>query len=132
MQIAHLFGIAIAICVQANYLESAIPSVSVQSLNKLYHASKSESDEHVNTIKTLQQKIQNIQNNKKNDIVFLIDSSSSVGNRNFRSEVKFVRKILNSLNVSFNFTRVAVVPFSSAKKEVSVFVLLCYIYRHRH
>ncbi|XP_059610984.1 sushi, von Willebrand factor type A, EGF and pentraxin domain-containing protein 1-like [Phlebotomus argentipes] len=53
------------------------------------------------------------QKNKKLDAVFLIDSSSSVGRRNFMSEVKFVKKLLSDFPVSINYTRVAVVQFSS-------------------
>uniref|UniRef100_A0A1B0DKC7 Uncharacterized protein n=1 Tax=Phlebotomus papatasi TaxID=29031 RepID=A0A1B0DKC7_PHLPP len=53
------------------------------------------------------------QRNKKLDAVFLIDSSSSVGRRNFMSEVKFVKKLLSDFPVSLNYTRVSVVQFSS-------------------
>lgn len=74
--------------------------------------------EIVRTVELLRRKIQSMQENKKNDLVFLIDSSHSVGNANFRSEVKFVRKMLNGFKVTYNFTRVAVVPFSSSKKVV--------------
>ncbi|XP_031635123.1 sushi, von Willebrand factor type A, EGF and pentraxin domain-containing protein 1-like isoform X2 [Contarinia nasturtii] len=55
---------------------------------------------------------------KKMDIVFLIDSSSSVGKTNFRSELKFVTKFLSDFNVSFNYTRVSIVTFSSQEKIV--------------
>lgn len=55
---------------------------------------------------------------KKMDIVFLIDSSSSVGKSNFRSELKFVVKFLSDFNVSFNYTRVSIVTFSSQEKIV--------------
>lgn len=55
---------------------------------------------------------------KKMDIVFLIDSSSSVGKSNFRSELKFVTKFLSDFNVSFNYTRVSIVTFSSQEKIV--------------
>lgn len=55
---------------------------------------------------------------KKLDIVFLIDSSSSVGKSNFHSELKFVTKFLSDFNVSFNYTRVSIVTFSSQKKIV--------------
>lgn len=58
---------------------------------------------------------------KKIDIVFLIDSSSSVGKQNFLSEMKFVVKFLSDFNVSFNYTRVAIVTFSSQGKIVSAF-----------
>ncbi|XP_055618198.1 sushi, von Willebrand factor type A, EGF and pentraxin domain-containing protein 1-like [Toxorhynchites rutilus septentrionalis] len=53
---------------------------------------------------------------KRVDIVFLIDASSSVGKTNFISEIKFVKKLLSDFNVSFNYTRVAVITFSSRKK----------------
>lgn len=55
---------------------------------------------------------------KKIDIVFLIDSSSSVGKSNFRSELRFVIKFLSDFNVSYNYTRVSIVTFSSQEKIV--------------
>lgn len=58
---------------------------------------------------------------KKIDIVFLIDSSSSVGKSNFLSELRFVIKFLSDFNVSFNYTRVAVVTFSSQEQIVCYF-----------
>lgn len=57
---------------------------------------------------------------KKLDIVFLIDSSSSVGKSNFRSELRFVIKFLSDFNVSFNYTRVSIVTFSSQEKIVCI------------
>lgn len=56
---------------------------------------------------------------KKIDLVFLIDSSSSVGKINFFSEIRFVKKVLADFTVSFNNTRVGIVSFSSAGKVVS-------------
>lgn len=56
---------------------------------------------------------------KKIDVVFLLDASSSVGKNNFLSEMKFVTKFLSDFNVSFNYTRVALVTFSSQGKIVS-------------
>lgn len=56
---------------------------------------------------------------KKIDLVFLIDSSSSVGKSNFQSEIKFVKKVLADFTVSYNNTRVGIVTFSSAGKVVS-------------
>lgn len=56
---------------------------------------------------------------KRLDLVFLIDSSSSVGKANFMSEIKFVKKMLADFNVSYNYTRVAIVTFSSRGKIVS-------------
>ncbi|KXJ84393.1 hypothetical protein RP20_CCG009862 [Aedes albopictus] len=53
---------------------------------------------------------------KRVDIVFLIDASSSVGKANFHSEIKFVKKLLSDFNVSYNYTRVAVITFSSQMK----------------
>lgn len=59
---------------------------------------------------------------KKIDIVFLIDSSSSVGKSNFISELRFVVKFLSDFNVSFNYTRVGIVTFSSEDQIVGFFV----------
>lgn len=71
--------------------------------------------------KTFKKSVQKIKHkNKRMDIVFLIDSSSSVGKNNFHSELKFVKKFLSDFNVSFNHTRVAIVTFSSKGKIVSV------------
>lgn len=58
---------------------------------------------------------------KKIDIVFLIDSSSSVGKSNFISELRFVVKFLSDFNVSFNYTRVGIVTFSSEDQIVGSF-----------
>lgn len=55
---------------------------------------------------------------KKMDIIFLIDSSSSVGKSNFHSELRFVIKFLSDFNVSFNYTRVSILTFSSQEKIV--------------
>lgn len=56
---------------------------------------------------------------KKIDVVFLLDASSSVGKSSFISELKFVRKFLSDFNVSYNYTRVSLVTFSSQGKIVS-------------
>lgn len=56
---------------------------------------------------------------KKIDVVFLLDASSSVGKNSFISELKFVRKFLSDFNVSYNYTRVSLVTFSSQGKIVS-------------
>lgn len=80
--------------------------------------------------KVFKKSVQKIkQKQKRMDIVFLIDSSSSVGKTNFHSELKFVKKFLSDFNVSFNHTRVAIVTFSSQGKIVSVFIVnkgFCY------
>lgn len=57
---------------------------------------------------------------KKIDVVFLLDASSSVGKSSFLSELKFVRKFLSDFNVSYNYTRVSLVTFSSQGKIVSL------------
>ncbi|XP_061166124.1 sushi, von Willebrand factor type A, EGF and pentraxin domain-containing protein 1-like [Saccostrea echinata] len=54
--------------------------------------------------------------NKKVDIVFLVDSSASVGPRDFNYEIKFVRKLLADFTVDTNHTRVCVITFSSKKR----------------
>lgn len=70
--------------------------------------------------KVFKMSVQRIKHKQKRmDIVFLIDSSSSVGKNNFHSELKFVKKFLSDFNVSFNHTRVAIVTFSSQGKIVS-------------
>lgn len=71
-----------------------------------------------NTIHSIRQQY------KKMDIVFLIDSSSSVGKSNFQSELRFVIKFLSDFNVSFNYTRVSVVTFSSKDKIVCLRMFL--------
>ncbi|XP_076046526.1 sushi, von Willebrand factor type A, EGF and pentraxin domain-containing protein 1-like [Oratosquilla oratoria] len=52
------------------------------------------------------------------ELVFLVDSSASVGAENFFNEIKFVRKLLADFTVSYNETRVAVVTFSSKNKVI--------------
>lgn len=56
---------------------------------------------------------------KKIEMVFLVDSSSSVGKENFLNEISFVKRLLSDFNVSFNYTRVALITFSSRSKIVS-------------
>lgn len=56
---------------------------------------------------------------KRIEMVFLVDSSSSVGKENFANEISFVKRLLSDFNVSFNYTRVALVTFSSRSKIVS-------------
>ncbi|CAG9855886.1 unnamed protein product [Phyllotreta striolata] len=62
----------------------------------------------------LKEYINSIKKHPKLDIVFLIDSSSSVGEYNFKSELKFVKKLLSNVVVDYNHTRIAVVAFSSS------------------
>nr|XP_023016002.1 sushi, von Willebrand factor type A, EGF and pentraxin domain-containing protein 1-like [Leptinotarsa decemlineata] len=54
----------------------------------------------------------------KLDIVFLIDASSSVGESNFESELRFVKKLLSDITVDYDHTRVAVVTYSSRSKII--------------
>lgn len=56
--------------------------------------------------------------NKEVELVFLVDSSASVGAENFFNEVKFVKKLLADFTVSYNSTRVALVTFSSKSRVV--------------
>lgn len=56
---------------------------------------------------------------KRIEMVFLVDSSSSVGKENFVNEISFVKRLLSDFNVSFNYTRVALITFSSRSKIVS-------------
>uniref|UniRef100_A0A8C4N059 Sushi, von Willebrand factor type A, EGF and pentraxin domain-containing protein 1 n=1 Tax=Equus asinus asinus TaxID=83772 RepID=A0A8C4N059_EQUAS len=52
------------------------------------------------------------------ELVFLVDESSSVGQANFLSELKFVRKLLSDFPVVPTATRVAIVTFSSKNNVV--------------
>ncbi|XP_065290015.1 sushi, von Willebrand factor type A, EGF and pentraxin domain-containing protein 1-like [Dermacentor albipictus] len=52
------------------------------------------------------------------ELVFLVDSSASVGAENFVNELRFVRKLLADFTVSHDRTHVALVTFSSKKKVV--------------
>lgn len=56
---------------------------------------------------------------KRIEMVFLVDSSSSVGKENFANEISFVKRLLSDFNVSFNYTRVALITFSSRSRIVS-------------
>lgn len=56
------------------------------------------------------------------DLVFLVDASSSIGESNFRSELKFVKKMMSDITVDYNHTRVAIVTFGSAENVVGVFL----------
>ena len=50
--------------------------------------------------------------------MFLVDSSASVGADNFYNEIKFIRKLLADVTVSYNTTRVVVIT-SSAVDQVN-------------
>lgn len=60
----------------------------------------------------------------KLDMIFLIDASSSVGQENFVSELKFVKKLLSDVTVDYDHTRIAIVTYSSKGNVVSVKLLL--------
>jgi len=53
------------------------------------------------------------------DLIFLVDSSASVGATNFRDEIRFIRKLLADFTVSADDARVALVTFSSVDKVVT-------------
>ena len=50
------------------------------------------------------------------DLVFLVDSSASVGADNFYNEIKFIRKLLADFTVSHNTTRLVVITYSSVSQ----------------
>lgn len=52
------------------------------------------------------------------ELVFLVDSSASVGAENFFNELKFVKKLLADFTVEYDATRVALVTFSSRNRVV--------------
>ena len=58
------------------------------------------------------------------DLVFLVDSSASVGAENFYNEIKFIRKLLADFTVSYNTTRVVVITYSSVNQVIVVFLTL--------
>lgn len=63
------------------------------------------------------------------DLVFLVDASSSIGESNFRSELKFVKKMMSDITVDYNHTRVAIVTFGSAENVVGGFLWPKKVYR---
>lgn len=56
--------------------------------------------------------------NRKVELVFLVDSSASVGSEEFLNELKFVKKLLADFTVDRHTTRVSVVTFSSRSRVV--------------
>lgn len=66
----------------------------------------------------LKKNVESLKKTKELDIIFLIDGSSSVGKDNFRSELKFVKKLLSDVTVDLNHTRVGVISFSSPEYVV--------------
>lgn len=78
---------------------------------------KEQLDTMSNTFRKIVNKIK--MKHKRIEMVFLVDSSSSVGKENFANEISFVKRLLSDFNVSFNYTRVALITFSSRSKIVS-------------
>lgn len=70
----------------------------------------------------LKKKLETMQQTDEHDIVFLVDVSYSVGKKNFRFEIKFIRKILSGFKISRNCTRVAIVPFSYSITQVRLYI----------
>ncbi|XP_064476715.1 sushi, von Willebrand factor type A, EGF and pentraxin domain-containing protein 1-like [Ornithodoros turicata] len=66
----------------------------------------------------LRKHISRLRSLKKTELVFLVDSSASVGADDFVNELRFVRKLLADFTVSVNATRVALITFSSKGKLV--------------
>lgn len=89
-----------------------ISNESVLRRTKEEIASKSKVDTLGPVLKRHIQALRRV-SNKKVDIIFLVDSSSSVGRRDFEYEIKFVRKLLADFTVDSNHTRVCVITFSS-------------------
>lgn len=58
--------------------------------------------------------------NGKVELVFLVDSSSSVGKENFFNELKFVKKLLADFTVAQWAARVAIITFSSRHRVHAV------------
>ena len=71
----------------------------------------------------LKRRVQALRNvpGQKVELVFLVDSSASVGAENFFNELKFVKKLLADFTVSTEAARVAVVTFSSKNRVVRSF-----------
>jgi Mg-chelatase subunit ChlD len=84
---------------------------------------KTQLDTMSNTFRKIITKIK--MKHKRIDMVFLVDASSSVGKENFENEIGFVKRLLSDFNVSFNYTRVGLITFSSRSKIVSVCGAIC-------
>uniref|UniRef100_A0A1Y1M791 VWFA domain-containing protein n=1 Tax=Photinus pyralis TaxID=7054 RepID=A0A1Y1M791_PHOPY len=83
-------------------LENAVIKSKVEVLGEVFK-------KHIDSIKVW----------PKLDIVFLIDASSSVGEDNFKSELKFVKKLLSDVVVDFDHSRISVVTFSSKDSVIT-------------
>ncbi|KAK4887668.1 hypothetical protein RN001_003939 [Aquatica leii] len=83
-------------------LENAVIKSKVEVLGEVFK-------KHIDSLKVWQ----------KLDIVFLIDASSSVGEQNFKSELKFVKKLLSDVVVDYDHSRISIVTFSSKNSVVT-------------
>ncbi|XP_033101174.1 sushi, von Willebrand factor type A, EGF and pentraxin domain-containing protein 1-like isoform X2 [Anneissia japonica] len=70
-------------------------------------------------LKTRIDRLRNVENSQL-ELVFLVDSSASVGKTNFFNELKFVKKVLADFVVSYWSTRVAVITFASRTRVLNV------------
>ncbi|XP_055886163.1 sushi, von Willebrand factor type A, EGF and pentraxin domain-containing protein 1-like [Biomphalaria glabrata] len=70
--------------------------------------------------------------NKMVELVFLIDSSGTVGRSYFYEEVRFVRYLLSDFTVDVNTTRVSVITFSSPNKIFRYIDYLSYPDQENH
>ena len=48
---------------------------------------------------TLRKRVSKLRSREGVDLVFLVDSSASVGSQNFYNEIKFIRKVINVLHM---------------------------------
>nr|XP_020662523.1 collagen alpha-6(VI) chain-like [Pogona vitticeps] len=54
---------------------------------------------------------------KKADVMFLVDSSSSIGAENFKKMQKFMKEVVNQSDIGLDRVHVGIVQFSSTQKE---------------
>ncbi|XP_071447796.1 sushi, von Willebrand factor type A, EGF and pentraxin domain-containing protein 1-like [Hetaerina americana] len=78
---------------------------------------KSRADILGGTLKRLLRKLKEA-DDPRLELVFLVDSSASVGAEHFFNEIRFVRKLLSDFTVSNNAVRVALVTFSSRNRVI--------------
>ena len=55
-------------------------------------------------------------NKRPTELIFIIDSSKSVGDKNFSMMIGFVRSMLSDIEVDTNSTRVSVITYSSPSR----------------
>ncbi|XP_038067159.1 sushi, von Willebrand factor type A, EGF and pentraxin domain-containing protein 1-like [Patiria miniata] len=88
---------------------------------KLSHAEAKAGCSNMSSAEVLKGQVDKLRNtaNGQVDLVFLVDSSASVGNTNFFNELKFVKKLLASFEVAEWATRVTVITFASRHRVVA-------------